>query len=196
MDAQEDRLKHRLAAIRQQEEKLDREAAERGSPAGNVVAPIVQRRRSGPLRSFVFMLALFVVAAGLLGLAVTLNRWAGEDMGAGSRPGQALVSACTERGPVTNRGFGYWQSCEARVVWDDGDAEDVTIGAIFTTADVGDTVEVGDLGTHRGDRQLARADEPYRAWLGWLSYAVGAVAVLPGLVWVLLMRQVLSFRRG
>lgn len=202
MEPLDDRVARRLAEIREQERALDggsveqaRPVEEQVPPADDLGAAVVRRRQGRPIRSFLFMVTLFLVAAGLFGLGVTLNRWAGEDMADARRTGQASVRSCVEHGPVTNRGFGYWESCEVRVSWSDGEAESMTVGAVFTAADIGSEVEVGDLGRYRGDRQLARADEPSRSWLAWLGYGVGLLGLAPALIWVLLMRQVLTFRR-
>jgi hypothetical protein len=195
MDSFEDRMGKRLAEIREQEQALDREIAEREARETDLEAAVVQRRKDGFLGPFLFTLGVLALAAGLLGLAITVNRWAGEDMGDARRTGQATVSRCAERGPVTNRGFGYWESCEARITWADADLEAATVGDVFTSADIGTTVTVGDLGRHRGDLLLARADEKRRPWLAWLSYGITIIALVPGLVGVLFMKELLRFRK-
>ncbi len=126
---------------------------------------------------------------------MTLTRLAGDDIADATRTGQAQVTACRQHGPVSNKGFGYWDSCTATITWDGGDVDRVNVGAVFTSADVGDTVRVGDLGTYRTSQKLVRADASPRPWLAWIGYAVGFVALVPGLVGVLIVRELLRFRR-
>jgi hypothetical protein len=92
-------------------------------------------------------------------------------------------------------GFGYWDSCTATIVWDDGASDRVTVGAVFTSADIGTDVRVGDLGNYRTDKELARAGAAHRPWLAWIGYAAGFLGVLPALVGVLIVRELLRFRR-
>ncbi|MGI5213085.1 DUF6346 domain-containing protein [Plantactinospora sp. CA-290183] len=190
----DDRIARRLAEIREQERELDRQDAERDAAARDPAAAVV-RRTGGALRSFLFLAGVLVLAASLLGVAVTLNRLAGYDMADARREGQATVSSCVPHGPITNRGFGYWESCEVEVTWAGGGVEHLTVGAVFTSADIGATIRVGDLGNYRSSRKLARADVPDRPWLSWLGYAAGALAIPPGFVGVLLLRETLRRRR-
>lgn len=177
----DEKIAKRLAEIRQREAALDRqerEAADNGDP------PPVRER--GYVQSFLFVVALLALAGGLLGVSVTLSRFAGEDMGDARREGQATVSSCIRQGPVTNKGFGYWESCEVEIAWDGGGVDRLTIGAIFTSADIGKKVTVGDLGMHRSRQQLAREDASYRPWLRWIGYGVGAIALVPGFIGLML----------
>ncbi|HEV8568244.1 MAG TPA: DUF6346 domain-containing protein [Actinoplanes sp.] len=59
------------------------------------------------MRSAVFLVAVLIAAAGLLGVAVTLNRLAGDDFAEAKRLGRAQVTSCIEHGPVSIKGFGY-----------------------------------------------------------------------------------------
>ncbi|GIG89280.1 DUF6346 domain-containing protein [Plantactinospora endophytica] len=194
MAAQDDRIARRLAEIEEQRRELGRQGVvgDRDVPAldGEVV-----QRRAGFLRSFLFTLGVLALAAGLLGVGVTLGRLSADDMADARREGEATVSSCVERGPVTNRGFGYYETCEVEVVWEGSEVERMTISVVFDSADIGNAVHVGDLGYDRSSRQLARADVAPRPWLEWIGYGFGAIALLPTLVGVLLMREVLRFRR-
>ena len=67
--------------------------------------------------------------------------------------------------------------------------------AVFTTADIGTDVRIGDAGQYRTSKKLAREDTPARPWLTWLGFAVGFLGVLPALVAVIIIRQLLRFRR-
>ncbi|AVT33977.1 MULTISPECIES: DUF6346 domain-containing protein [unclassified Plantactinospora] len=194
MEPLDDRIAKRLAEIKEQERELDRKEAERNADVPALGAQVVQRK-AGFLSSLLFTLGVLALAAGLLGVGVTLGRMSANDMADADREGEATVSSCVERGPVTNRGFGYWESCQVKVVWEGTEIEGMTIGVVFNSADIGKTVRVGDLGYNRSSRQLARADVAPRPWLEWIGYGFGALAMLPTLVGVLLMREVLRFRR-
>lgn len=195
MERPDDRIRRRLSDIREQEAALEREAAERRAEDADAAAAVVDRRKGGALRSAVFLVVVMAAAAGLLGLAVTFGRLAGDDFGSARREGQARVSSCVRHGPVSGKGFGYWESCTATVTWDDGATERVTVDAVFRSSDVGAEVRVGDLGNYRTSKELVRSDAPYRPWLAWIGYLVGIIAFVPALVVVLTVRELLRFAR-
>lgn len=195
MEPPDDRIAERREEIRAQEAALDAEAAERAAADNDPGAAVVDRRRSGALRSALFLIAVLVVAAGLFGVAVTLTRLAGDDFADAKRVGQAAVTSCVEQGPITNKGFGHWDSCAATITWDGGDVDRVTVGAVFTSADIGTNVRVGDLGNYRASKELVREDAPHRPWLAWIGYLVGVLAFVPTLVAVLAVRELLRIRR-
>ncbi|MBU2668327.1 hypothetical protein KOI35_32925 [Actinoplanes bogorensis] len=174
MEPQDDRIARRLAEIRAQEKALDDEAA-----AAAATPEVIEERQGSRMRSVVFVVVLLLVGLGLTGAAVTMSRLAGQSMDDATRTGQATVSSCHEQGPVTTRGFGYWDSCATSIKWDDGQDVRVTVGAVFTSADVGKTIEVGDVGRHRQSQKLARADVEARPWLRWIGYPVLVIGVLP-----------------
>jgi Family of unknown function (DUF6346) len=195
MEPPDDRIVKRLAEIRAEEAALDAEAAQRNAADTNPGAAVVNRRKDSRLRSAVFLIAVVALAAGLLGVAVTLTRLAGNDFTDAERLGRATVTSCIQHGPVTNKGFGYWDSCTATINWNDGDVDRLTVGAVFTSADIGTQVRVGDLGNYRTSKELVRADAPHRPWLAWAGYAVGIIAFVPALVGVLAVREFLRSRR-
>ncbi len=175
----------RLAELREQLEELDREDERRASEIAERKArdreePILRRARR-PLTSFLFLVGVLVVVAILAGVAVTLNRLAGDGMGDAPRLGQAMVNSCDRHGPITTRGFGYWDSCQVTITWADGEVERSTVDEVFKSADIGTTIRVGDPDdTNRHNREtLSRADMDPRPWLRWTSYGVGVLAVLP-----------------
>jgi hypothetical protein len=194
----DDRYAKRLAELRQelgeldrQEEQLAREAAERA--ARDRELPLARRAgRSVPL--LLLLLGTLVVVAGLGGLAVTLNRLSAPDMADAQRLGQATVRSCVARGPITTRGFGYWETCRVTITWADGEVEGSTVDEAFRSADIGTTVEVGDSddANHYGHRDLARADAAPRPWLRWMSYGLGVIAMIPllflALIWGIALR--------
>jgi hypothetical protein len=194
VEPQDDRYAKRLADLRQeldeldrqeeldeldrQEEQLDREAV--GRQVVRRETPVL-RRAGRFLSSLLTLVGVLALIAVLAGVAVTLHRLAGRGMGDAPRLGQAAVSSCVRHGPVSTRGFGYWQTCRVEITWADGAVERSTVDELFKSSDIGRAVKVGDpenASTH-DPRTLARADVAARPWLKWLSYAVGVVAVVP-----------------
>jgi hypothetical protein len=181
----DDKHAKRLAELNQQLEELDREDEQRAREvaereAGGGAAPVARRVRRR-LTSFLFVVGVLVLVAVLAGVAVTLNRLAGNGMGDAPRLGQAMVSSCVRHGPITTHGFGYWETCRVTITWADGEAERLTVDEVFKSADIGTPVQVGDPDdANRYNRDtLARADAASRPWLRWMSYGVGVVAALP-----------------
>lgn len=185
MDPLDDKHAKRLGELREQLEELDREDEQRAGEIAERMArgreaPMPRRVRRH-LTSFLFLVGVLVLVAVLAGVAVTLNRLAGDGMGDAPRLGQAMVSSCDRHGPITTHGFGYWESCRVTITWADGEVERSTVDEVFKSADIGTTIRVGDPDdTNRHNREtLARADVEPRPWLRWMSYGVGVVAVLP-----------------
>lgn len=195
MEPSYDRISKRLSEINEQQAALERDDAERHATDNDRAGAVVDRRNAGPLRSAVFLVLLIAIAAGLFGVAVTLTRLAGKDFGDAQRQGTAQVTSCVQHGPISNKGFGYWDRCTASIGWDDGASDRVTVSAVFQSSDIGAAVRVGDLGAHRTSKELARAGAAHRPWLAWIGYAVSAIAFVPALVAVLTVRELLSFGR-
>jgi len=195
MEPPHDRIAKRRAEIAEEQAALEREDTQRRAADDDPSAAVVDRRNGGAVRSTVFLVLVIVVAAGLFGVAVTLTRLAGKDFGDAQRQGRAQVTSCVQHGPVSNKGFGYWDRCTATITWDDGATDRVTVSAVFKTSDVGTEVRVGDLGNYRSSKEIARADASHRPWLAWMGYAVGVIAFVPALVAILILRELLRFRR-
>jgi hypothetical protein len=195
MNPHDDRIAMRRAEIAAQQAELDRETAAADVPVPDPGPVVADRREGSALRSAVFLIGVLLLAAGLFGVAVTLSRLAGQDIADAERTGQAQVTSCVRHGPISNKGFGTWYSCVATITWDSGGQDRLTAGAVFTPADIGKNVRVGDMGDYRITKEIARADASPRPWLGWIGYAVGVIALLPAIIGVLLLREVLRFRR-
>lgn len=191
MNSQDDRIAKRPAEIRAQEQELDRESPQRQAEVTN---PAAVRSEGSAAQSILFLTGVIMLAAALLGCAVTLNRIAGKDIAAAKRLGRATVTACQQHGPVTNQGFGYWDRCTVTIEWANGQANRMTVDAVFTSADVGRTVRVGDLGNYRTSKQLARADSHPSPWLTWVGYALGILALLPVFIAVMFLRELVRSR--
>ncbi|GAB2568689.1 hypothetical protein Aab01nite_44530 [Paractinoplanes abujensis] len=189
MDPQNDRITDRLAQIRAREAELDAEEAR----AAAAPPPVVERREGSTLRSALFMIVTVVIALALTGSAVTLSRLAGRSMDDTTRTGKATVLSCVQHGPISTKGFGYWDACTASFDWNDGQQTRMTVSAVFTSDDIGKVIEVGDAGRYRQSQQLARADDDYRPWLRWIGYGLGFLALVPVFLIVMIVRA--SFRR-
>lgn len=195
MDSHQERMAKRAAERAALEAELDREDAEREAAATDPGAAVVSRHAGNAVRSAAFLVGIVLLAAVLIGTSITLIRLAGGDYADAHRTGRAAVDACTRHGPVSNRGFGYWQRCTAAITWDDGTTTRLTADAVFTSADIGVEVRVGDLGEYRTSKELAREDTPSRPWLTWIGFVVGFLGVVPGLIAVIIIRELLRFRR-
>lgn len=195
MEPPHDRIAKRRTEIAEEQAALDQEDAQHRAADNDPGTAVVDRRRGGAVRSTVFLVLVIVVAAGLFGVAVTLTRLAGKDFGDAQRQGRAQVTSCTQHGPISNKGFGYWDRCTATITWEGGATDRVTVSAVFKTSDIGTEVRVGDLGNYRTSKELARADASHRPWLAWIGYAVGVIAFMPALVAILILRELLRFRR-
>lgn len=195
MDSHQERMAKRAAERAALEAELDREDAERKAAATDPAAAVVSRREGSALRSAAFLVGIILLATALFGTSITLTRLAGKDYGDAKRTGHAAVDSCTEHGPITNRGFGYWERCSVTIRWDDGTVTPLIADAVFTSADIGADVRVGDLGEYRTSKKLAREDTPQRPWLIWIGFVVGFLGVIPGFLAVLIIRELLRFRR-
>ncbi|MBL7258192.1 DUF6346 domain-containing protein [Paractinoplanes lichenicola] len=182
MTSQDDRYARRLAEIRAQEAALDAEDAQRAAAAADQDAhQVVQRRRGGKLRDFLILAGVLVAGFALIGVGITLSRLAGHSMDDTTRAGQATVTSCNRHGPITNKGYGYWESCATTIKWADGQQVRETIGAVFSSADIGKTIEVGDSGRYRQSQNLARADveaRPWLRWVGWVPVVIGGIPLV------------------
>ena len=189
VESHDERIARRAAERAEIERQLDRDEAEARASAAT------QRQRGGKLGSAAAFIVIAMLAATLLSLCVTLIRLAGHDFADASRTGQATATYCTEQGPVTSRGFGYWHRCVATIRWEDGGTDRVVIDDVFTPADIGEPVRVGDVGEHRGRKELAREDTSARPWLTWIGVVVGILALLPTFLVAMILRESLRFRR-
>lgn len=195
MDSHQERMAKRAAERAALEAELDREDAARRAAVTDPAAAVVSRREGSAARSAAFLVGIVLLAAALIGTSITLVRMAGRNYGAAQRTGLAAVDSCTRHGPISNRGFGYWERCTATITWDDGTVTRLNADAVFSSADIGTDVRIGDAGQYRTSKKLAREDTPARPWLTWLGFAVGFLGVLPALVAVIIIRQLLRFRR-
>ncbi|MDI6100955.1 DUF6346 domain-containing protein [Actinoplanes sp. NEAU-A12] len=195
MESRDDRTARRLAEIRALKAQLDREESEREAASSGPQSAVVSRRSGSAIRSAAVLAGIVLLSLVLLGSGITLIRLAGRDFEDADRSGRAAVDHCREHGPVSNKGFGYWHRCDVTVRWDDGDIDDLVNDGIFSPADIGRDIRVGDHGLHKQSRQLSREDRQQRQWLTWLGFPLAIAALLPGFIAVLMIRELLRFRR-
>lgn len=166
----DDRIERRLGEIKEQLEQLDAEKSKSGPPPG-------------PLQTAITAVVLLLLAFGLSGSALSLGRLSGKDIADARRTGAATVLSCERQGPLSSKGFGYVDTCQTEIKWEDGTLSRIVVGNDFFEADeVGQTITVGDLGTRQNRAVLARADLPPRVALQITSYVLIALAVIAGML--------------
>lgn len=195
MDSHDERRAKRRARIKAMEADLDREEAERKGTASDPQSAVVDRRKGGTLLVVAILLGAVTLSIVLLGVGMTLMRMAGHDFDDARRTGLATVASCAEKGPVTDQGFGYWDRCRITVRWDDGADDELVVDGLFTGADIGRELRVGNLAEQQYSYELAREDTPYRPWLTWVGGAVSLVGALPGLLALMIISLPLYYRR-
>ncbi|MDI6103474.1 DUF6346 domain-containing protein [Actinoplanes sp. NEAU-A12] len=185
MSSDDEWIDKQRARVKALQEQLEREETEREAAASERAV----RSKSSASRDAVFLVGMSVLAVVLFLSGMTLVRLGGQDFGDATRTGRASVARCWGHGPVTGKGFGYWDTCDVTVRWDDGTVEDLTKDHIFAASDRGEEIRIGDLGRHRTSRELAREDVPYRPWLRWIGVPVMLIGALPGILAVLVIRE-------
>lgn len=97
-----------------------------------------------------------------------------------SNRGVARVVGCEREGPVSLNGYGYWETCQADVVWEDGRTERLTAGPGQLTPEDRDVPvverKVGGLTKGAPAATLFRADFEPSVVLG-LGSALGGLGV-------------------
>jgi hypothetical protein len=178
VDSRKDPLASYRARIDAMKAQLERDRAEADAVRPNP-APTAGKREGGRLLSLAVLAGVALLSLGLVGAGITLTNLAGHDFDKARVAGWATVRDCEQRGPVTNRGFGYWDSCRVLIRWDDGRTDSVLSNGMFSPADTGRDVRVGYLGESNSDLDLAREGTPARPWLRWIGVSVGLVGGLP-----------------
>ena len=143
----------------------------------------------------VLLVFSFVVTAA----AMTIGRFTGFDFADARRTGTATVERCDRRGPVSFKGFGYWQQCTVSIAWNGGPASRVLIDkpGFFTNQKPGDTFQIGEHTGSRGSVGYARPELPDRGWVTAIGLVLWFIGFLPALaVFVVLYQAVKDrFRR-
>ena len=161
MNAERDPLAKYRARIDAIKSQIERDQAEADAAALNAAAAsAVGEHKGGRLRSLAVLAGVVLLSLSFLGAGITLINMSGHDFDDAPTAGWATVRHCDERGPVTNRGFGYWDRCWVKVRWDDGRTYTVLVKGMFEVDHVGQEVRISYLGGHADDMNLARDDTP------------------------------------
>lgn len=182
MDSHNERMARYRAKFEEDEARLQRALAEPGATSSK------KSTFTGHLREIALIVAALAVSLVLVGGSMSIIGLGGRDFGDAQRIGLASVGYCGEHGPVTNRGFGYWERCTVTIRWDDGTTTRAVDDGTFTSADIDQEVTVGYLGTRRHSLQLARADTAYRPWFTWIGVGIGLIAAVPGIFAVMALQ--------
>jgi hypothetical protein len=145
-------------------------------------SPVVDQRSStwwGTLLTVVVLLTL----AALFGLtAMTVGRFSGADFKEANRTGTATVEQCERHGPITLKGFGYYDRCTVKIAWGGGltGRYEISEPGFIQGEKPGDFFEIGENSGTRGSTSFSRPEYPNRGWVGWLAVILGVLALIPG----------------
>src|SRR5689334_9910698 len=89
----------------------------------------------------------------------TVNRFTSADFDDADRRGVATVKSCERRGPITLKGFGYYDRCTVDLVWSDGEGPTIVLDkpGFMRGEKPGDTFEIGRNAGTRGSVEIGRA---------------------------------------
>jgi Family of unknown function (DUF6346) len=184
-----ERRRRMAELLSQAEEDVARTRAARR--ASTEVGPVAEVKRGGLLNKVLGVVILLALSAVLAGVAMTIARYTGPDIGDAVRRGTATVEQCERRGPVSFDGFGYFHQCTVKIAWNTGPASRVVIDkpGFFTNERPGDTFEIGQNTGSRGRVGYSRAELPDRGWVTSISAVLLFFAVLPLLAVVVYLRE-------
>ncbi|MEV6850117.1 DUF6346 domain-containing protein [Actinoplanes sp. NPDC051411] len=131
--------------------------------------------------SLLGVLILLAISAVLLGTAETVARFSRPDYNDARDHGTATVEQCQRRGPITIKGFGYYNRCTVKVTWDGGlkSRIDLDKPGFLPGAKPGDTFKIGENQGSRGSVGYSRPDLPSRGWVAWMAGLIALVGILP-----------------
>lgn len=191
-DQRRDERRRRMdELLAQAEADVARTRAAKRTPAD---APVVDNRRGTALGSTVGVLVLLVLAVVLGLTAATIGRFTGADFDDADRHGTATVERCERRGPITWKGFGYFDQCTVGIEWSDGAGPRVLIDepGFMKGEKAGDTFEIGQNSGSRGGVSYSRPELPDRDWVTWIAVLVGVLAFLCAAGVYVFIRQTLK----
>jgi hypothetical protein len=156
-------------------------ARTRAAKEDPVTGPVVEVRRGRWLNNVLGVVILLVLAFVLGATAMTIARFTGRDFQDARLRGTATVEQCERRGPVSLKGFGYYQRCTVDIDWDTAAGIRVAIDkpGFFTNAKPGDTFEIGQNTGSRGSIGYSRPELPNRGWVTLIAAIIGFLALLP-----------------
>ena len=185
--------KRRMAELlAEAEQNVTRTRAAKDQP----VAEPERRRWWTNVLGVAMLLALSFV---LTATAMTIARFTGHDFADAGRTGTATVQTCDRRGPISLKGFGYWQRCTVSVAWNGGPSTLVLIDepGFIKGEKPGDTFQIGEHRGSRGSVGYSRPELPDRGWVTAIGIALWIVGFLPALAVFFYLRESIKdlFRR-
>jgi hypothetical protein len=161
--------------------------------------PVDEKRTGTFLGSVLGVVILLALSFVLLATAMTIGRFTGADYDDATLRGTATVEACRRRGPVSLNGFGFYDRCTVRIVWNDGLSFRVVIDdpGFIKGEKPGETFQIGQNSGSRGSTSYSRPEVPDRDWVAWIGAFFGFLAVLPLLAVLGYLRETIkdAFRR-
>jgi hypothetical protein len=175
------------------EENVTRTRAEKNKPA-----PVVDESRSSFWGGTLLVLILLAVGAVFLMLSLTVGRFTGADYNDAARHGTATVETCERHGPISRKGFGYYEVCTVDITWDDGAGPRVLINdpGFFKGEKPGDKIQIGQNQGTRGAVSYSRPEVPDRGWITAVTVLLGVLAALCfGAIYFILRETIKDMRR-
>ena len=194
-DKRRDERRRRMdELLAQAEADVARTRAEKDKAAD---VPVVDQRRGTVWGSALGVLVLLLLAV-IFGLtAATIGRFTGADFNDADRRGTATVEQCQRRGPITWKGFGYFQQCTVDIEWTDGAGPRVLIDepGFIKGEQPGDTFQIGQNSGSRGSIGYSRPELPARGWVTAAAILAGILAFLCAAAVYLYIRQTIKDMR-
>lgn len=188
--------RHRMdELLAQAEADVTRTRAAKNTPAADDAGPGDETRKGTFFGSALAVVILLVLGLVLLATAMTLGRFTGADYNDATRQGIATVEQCQRRGPISLKGFGFYDRCTVRIVWSSGLSSRVVIDdpGFIKSENPGDTFKIGQNSGSRGSTSYSRPELPDRGWLGWIGALVGFLGVLPLLGVFFYVRETIKY---
>lgn len=191
--------KRRMAELFAEAEKnVARTRAAKEQPATET-GPVVEVKRGGWWTNALGVVILLAFSLVVTVSAMTIGRFTGYDFADARRTGTATIEQCDRRGPVSLKGFGYWQQCTVTVAWNGGPASRVLIDkpGFFNGEKPGDTFQIGEHTGSRGSIGYSRPELPDRGWVTAIGIGLWIIGLLPALAVFFVLRQAIKdlFRR-
>jgi hypothetical protein len=165
---------------RQMDEMLRQAEADVARSRAAKQRPVVDQRLGTAWGSALGVAILLALAAVFIMGTLTVSRFTGADFDDASRQGTATVKSCERRGPMTTKGFGYYDRCTVDIAWNDGQNLSVTIDkpGFIRGEKPGDTFEIGRNTGTRGSVSYSRPELQPQGWVVAVSIVFGGIALL------------------
>lgn len=191
--------KRRMAELlAEAEENVDRTRAAKNQPSTEA-GPVDEVKRGGSWNTALGVVILLAFSFLVTGTAMTIGRFTGHDFADARRTGTATVEQCDRRGPVSLKGFGYWQQCTVTIAWNGGPSSRVLIAkpGFFQGEKPGDTFQIGEHTGSRGSIGYSRPELPDRGWVTAIGVSLWIIGFLPALAVFFVLRGAIKdlFRR-